>query len=67
MLPILGFGYNAPDTVTSTTSELKVTVGDLVCLGTHIIMHLFIAGVTYYVLATFIHLQTPSILSLKVR
>ena len=36
MLPILGFGYNTPDTAAKTTSELKVNVGDLICSGTSI-------------------------------
>ena len=47
-MPILGFGYSAPDAVPSTTSELKVTVGDLICSGTHFdsflvtLMHMYL-------------------------
>ena len=113
-LPILGFGYSAPDAVPSTTSELKVIVGDLICSGTHFdsflvtLMHMylivtskrfsvedisqsnsinlivisrglsfnrvsglfFITPCTFILrvsLTIFIHLQTPSILSLKGR
>ena len=64
MLPILGFGYNVPDTVPSTTSELKVNVGDLICSSMSIFYYHFNFTLCYLQYVIF-YFQTPSILSLK--